>query len=69
MFLMYGVRNALANCLIDFGVISSPGTLPLSKETIKGNIKTITEYKIDEDGKKFKVFEFVIYTLILDCMP
>ncbi|XP_020496559.1 eukaryotic translation initiation factor 3 subunit G [Labrus bergylta] len=31
------------------------GTLPPSKETIKGNIKTITEYKIDDDGKKFKI--------------
>uniref|UniRef100_UPI003AAE4A84 eukaryotic translation initiation factor 3 subunit G n=2 Tax=Centroberyx TaxID=88664 RepID=UPI003AAE4A84 len=31
------------------------GTLPSPKETIKGNIKTITEYKIDEDGKKFKI--------------
>lgn len=32
------------------------GTLPPSKETIKGNIKTITEYKIDDDdGKKVKV--------------
>uniref|UniRef100_A0A8C3GBB5 Eukaryotic translation initiation factor 3 subunit G n=1 Tax=Cyclopterus lumpus TaxID=8103 RepID=A0A8C3GBB5_CYCLU len=31
------------------------GTLPPPKETIKGNIKTITEYKIDEDGKKFKI--------------
>uniref|UniRef100_A0AAY5K8R8 Eukaryotic translation initiation factor 3 subunit G n=1 Tax=Esox lucius TaxID=8010 RepID=A0AAY5K8R8_ESOLU len=31
------------------------GTLPPSKETVKGNIKTITEYKIDEDGKKFKI--------------
>merc|ERR1739838_1164097 len=31
------------------------GQLPSPKETIKGNIKTITEYKIDEDGKKFKI--------------
>ena len=31
------------------------GTLPSPKETIKGNIKTVTEYKIDDDGKKFKV--------------
>ncbi|XP_058508472.1 eukaryotic translation initiation factor 3 subunit G isoform X1 [Solea solea] len=32
------------------------GTLPAAKETIKGNIKTITDYKIDEDdGKKFKI--------------
>lgn len=31
------------------------GTLPPSKETIKGNLKTITEYKIDDDGKKVKV--------------
>ncbi|KAF1379663.1 hypothetical protein EPR50_G00159110 [Perca flavescens] len=31
------------------------GTLPPPKETIKGNIKTITEYKIDDDGKKFKI--------------
>ncbi|RVE69667.1 hypothetical protein OJAV_G00080280 [Oryzias javanicus] len=31
-------------------------TLPSPKETIKGNIKTITEYKIDdEDGKKYKI--------------
>lgn len=33
-----------------------PGTLPSPKETIKGNIKTVTEYKIDDDGKKTKVF-------------
>lgn len=34
----------------------STGTLPSPKETIKGNIKTVTEYKIDEeDGKKYKV--------------
>lgn len=32
------------------------GTLPSPKETIKGNIKTVTEYKIDDDGKKIKVF-------------
>ncbi|MEJ1287287.1 hypothetical protein NN561_018304 [Cricetulus griseus] len=25
------------------------------KEVINGNIKTVTEYKIDEDGKKFKI--------------
>ncbi|MEQ2268320.1 Eukaryotic translation initiation factor 3 subunit G [Xenotaenia resolanae] len=32
------------------------GTLPSPKETIKGNIKTVTEYKIDEDdGKKYKI--------------
>lgn len=31
------------------------GTLPSPKETIKGNIKTVTEYKIDDDGKKIKV--------------
>lgn len=31
------------------------GTLPSPKETVKGNIKTVTEYKIDEDGKKVKV--------------
>lgn len=31
------------------------GPLPSPKETVKGNIKTITEYKIDEDGKKLKV--------------
>uniref|UniRef100_A0A3P9LRS6 Eukaryotic translation initiation factor 3 subunit G n=1 Tax=Oryzias latipes TaxID=8090 RepID=A0A3P9LRS6_ORYLA len=31
-------------------------TLPSPKETIRGNIKTITEYKIDEeDGKKYKI--------------
>ncbi|KAK7940481.1 hypothetical protein WMY93_003807 [Mugilogobius chulae] len=30
------------------------GTLPSPKETIKGNIKTVTEYKI-EDGKKYKI--------------
>ncbi|KAG9337820.1 hypothetical protein JZ751_027471 [Albula glossodonta] len=30
-------------------------TLPSPKETIKGNIKTVTEYKIDEDGRKFKI--------------
>ncbi|KAB0400214.1 hypothetical protein E2I00_009502, partial [Balaenoptera physalus] len=33
-----------------------PGApLPPPKEVINGNIKTLTEYKIDEDGKKFKV--------------
>lgn len=31
------------------------GTLPSPKETIKGNIKTVTEYKIDDDGRKCKV--------------
>ncbi|TSO47186.1 Eukaryotic translation initiation factor 3 subunit G [Bagarius yarrelli] len=31
------------------------GTLPSPKETVKGNIKTVTEYKIDEDGKKLKI--------------
>uniref|UniRef100_H3C3Q5 Eukaryotic translation initiation factor 3 subunit G n=1 Tax=Tetraodon nigroviridis TaxID=99883 RepID=H3C3Q5_TETNG len=30
-------------------------TLPSPKETIKGNIKTVTEYKIDDDGKKIKI--------------
>ncbi|KAH0507008.1 Eukaryotic translation initiation factor 3 subunit G [Microtus ochrogaster] len=29
--------------------------LPPPKEVINGNIKTVTEYKIDEDGKKFKI--------------
>uniref|UniRef100_A0A668U7Q5 Eukaryotic translation initiation factor 3 subunit G n=1 Tax=Oreochromis aureus TaxID=47969 RepID=A0A668U7Q5_OREAU len=33
------------------------GTLPSPKETIKGNIKTVTEYKIDDDGKKYKVIK------------
>nr|KAF6479793.1 eukaryotic translation initiation factor 3 subunit G [Molossus molossus] len=33
-----------------------PGApLPSPKEVINGNIKTVTEYKIDEDGKKFKI--------------
>lgn len=32
-----------------------PAPLPPPKEVINGNIKTVTEYKIDEDGKKFKV--------------
>ncbi|XP_048473750.1 eukaryotic translation initiation factor 3 subunit G [Rhincodon typus] len=31
------------------------GPLPSPKELIKGNIKTIIEYKIDEDGKKVKI--------------
>ncbi|XP_062891950.1 eukaryotic translation initiation factor 3 subunit G isoform X1 [Mobula hypostoma] len=31
------------------------GPLPSPKELIKGNIKTVIEYKIDEDGKKFKI--------------
>ncbi|KAF7690991.1 hypothetical protein HF521_011288 [Silurus meridionalis] len=31
------------------------GTLPSPKETVKGNIKTVTEYKIDDDGKKVKI--------------
>lgn len=35
----------------------STGTLPSPKETIKGNIKTVTEYKIDDDGKKYKVIK------------
>lgn len=43
-----------ADC-ISFVHVVFTGTLPSSKETIKGNIKTVTEYKIDEDGKKFKV--------------
>uniref|UniRef100_A0A2K6BGZ1 Eukaryotic translation initiation factor 3 subunit G n=1 Tax=Macaca nemestrina TaxID=9545 RepID=A0A2K6BGZ1_MACNE len=30
-----------------------PGLSP--SEVINGNIKTVTEYKIDEDGKKFKI--------------
>ena len=34
---------------------SLPAPLPPPKEVINGNIKTVTEYKIDEDGKKFKV--------------
>lgn len=29
--------------------------MPPPKEVINGNIKTVTEYKIDEDGKKFKI--------------
>lgn len=32
-----------------------PAPLPPPKEVINGNIKIVTEYKIDEDGKKFKV--------------
>ncbi|EPQ01797.1 Eukaryotic translation initiation factor 3 subunit G [Myotis brandtii] len=33
-----------------------PGApLLVPKEVINGNIKTVTEYKIDEDGKKFKI--------------
>lgn len=32
-----------------------PAPLPPPKEVINGNIKTVTEYKMDEDGKKFKV--------------
>jgi hypothetical protein len=32
-----------------------PDPLPPPKEVINGNIKTVTEYKIEEDGKKFKV--------------
>uniref|UniRef100_H3DMJ2 Eukaryotic translation initiation factor 3 subunit G n=1 Tax=Tetraodon nigroviridis TaxID=99883 RepID=H3DMJ2_TETNG len=35
--------------------ISQFCTLPSPKETIKGNIKTVTEYKIDDDGKKIKI--------------
>ncbi|XP_026057014.1 eukaryotic translation initiation factor 3 subunit G [Carassius auratus] len=31
------------------------GSLPSPKETVKGNIKTVTEYKIDEDGQKCKI--------------
>ncbi|XP_051994393.1 eukaryotic translation initiation factor 3 subunit G-like [Xyrauchen texanus] len=30
------------------------GSLPSPKETVKGNIKTVKEYKIEEDGKKCK---------------
>uniref|UniRef100_A0A8I6A465 Eukaryotic translation initiation factor 3 subunit G n=1 Tax=Rattus norvegicus TaxID=10116 RepID=A0A8I6A465_RAT len=29
--------------------------LPPPKEVINGNIKTVTEYKVEEDGKKFKI--------------
>lgn len=36
------------------------GTLPSPKETVKGNIKTVTEYKIDDDGKKIKVISDLI---------
>lgn len=36
-------------------LFSLPAPLPPPKEVINGNIKTVTEYKIDEDGKKFKV--------------
>uniref|UniRef100_H0XYA7 Eukaryotic translation initiation factor 3 subunit G n=1 Tax=Otolemur garnettii TaxID=30611 RepID=H0XYA7_OTOGA len=33
-----------------------PGApLPPPKDIINGNIKTVTEYKIDDDGKKFKI--------------
>ncbi|KAK6468925.1 eukaryotic translation initiation factor 3 subunit G isoform X1 [Huso huso] len=31
------------------------GTLPPPKEILKGNTKTIIEYKVDEDGKRFKI--------------
>lgn len=41
------------------------GTLPSPKETIKGNIKTITEYKIDDDGKKFKVIWLLFASYML----
>uniref|UniRef100_A0A8C2DVM3 Eukaryotic translation initiation factor 3 subunit G n=1 Tax=Cyprinus carpio TaxID=7962 RepID=A0A8C2DVM3_CYPCA len=30
-------------------------SLPSPKETVKGNIKTVTEYKLDEDGQKCKI--------------
>lgn len=40
------------------------GTLPSPKETIKGNIKTVTEYKIDDDGKKMKVI-----SVLICCLP
>uniref|UniRef100_A0A673GHG0 Eukaryotic translation initiation factor 3 subunit G n=1 Tax=Sinocyclocheilus rhinocerous TaxID=307959 RepID=A0A673GHG0_9TELE len=36
-------------------LLTSTGTLPSPKETVKGNIKTVTEYKIDEDGQKCKI--------------
>lgn len=41
------------------------GTLPSPKETIKGNIKTVTEYKIDDDGKKIKVILDLIYLHVI----
>uniref|UniRef100_I3IZF4 Eukaryotic translation initiation factor 3 subunit G n=1 Tax=Oreochromis niloticus TaxID=8128 RepID=I3IZF4_ORENI len=41
------------------------GTLPSPKETIKGNIKTVTEYKIDDDGKKYKVIKRLLLSNII----
>uniref|UniRef100_A0A5F8G622 Uncharacterized protein n=1 Tax=Monodelphis domestica TaxID=13616 RepID=A0A5F8G622_MONDO len=39
-----------------FSLAVSPlAPLPAPKEVINGNIKTITEYKVEDDGKKFKV--------------
>ncbi|XP_038640878.1 eukaryotic translation initiation factor 3 subunit G [Scyliorhinus canicula] len=39
----------------DVDVSVPKGPLPSPKEQMKGNIKTIIEYKIDEDGKKLKI--------------
>uniref|UniRef100_A0A8C9MZ87 Eukaryotic translation initiation factor 3 subunit G n=1 Tax=Serinus canaria TaxID=9135 RepID=A0A8C9MZ87_SERCA len=33
----------------------SPGPLPSPKEVVNGNIKTITEYREEEDGRKVKI--------------
>lgn len=50
-----------APCPVSWGSAPSwsphflPAPLPPPKEVINGNIKTVTEYRIDEDGSKFKV--------------
>lgn len=48
-----------------FLLVFLTGTLPSPKETIKGNIKTVTEYKIDDDGKKIKVISDFLYLHVI----
>uniref|UniRef100_A0A8C5BHM0 Eukaryotic translation initiation factor 3 subunit G n=1 Tax=Gadus morhua TaxID=8049 RepID=A0A8C5BHM0_GADMO len=52
LLLIYSSKPSWADQVEEEG---DEGTLPPIKEIIKGNIKTITEYKIDEDGKKSKI--------------
>lgn len=47
--------SILSLCDKSFFFFFFEGTLPSPKETVKGNIKTVTEYKIDDEGKKVKV--------------
>lgn len=54
------IEISTAITVIKYPFVFLTGTLPSPKETIKGNIKTVTEYKIDDDGKKMKVISDVI---------